>query len=179
MALACAMTPVDMSDENVGTLFLRELRQRFAAQKAQAEKVFAQLEVPDWHARVGDNANSVAVLARHIAGNLRSRYTDFLTTDGEKPDRDREGEFTPTSMSPAEVMADWDAGWEALFSATASLGSEDLWRSITIRDQDHSVLDALLRTFDHNGHHIGQIVLLGKHHRGDRWRYISIPPQQR
>ncbi len=166
-----------MSDENLGTLFIKELRQRFAAQKAQAEKVFAQLEVPDWHAKVGGNANSVAVLARHLAGNLRSRYTDFLTSDGEKPDRNREGEFTPTSLSPSEILTEWDAGWEKLFSATAGLVSEDLWRTVTIRGQEHSVLDALLRTFDHNGHHVGQIVLLGKHIRGSGWRYISIPPQ--
>lgn len=167
-----------MSDENVGVLFLREIRQRFAGQKAQAEKVFAQLEVPDWHAKLGDSANSVAVLARHIAGNLRSRYTDFLTTDGEKPDRNREGEFTPTSLSPAEIMAEWDSGWEALLGAAAALRSEDLWRTVTIREQDHAVLDALLRTLDHNGHHVGQIVMLGKHLRGAGWRYISIPPQR-
>ncbi|HLV12504.1 MAG TPA: DUF1572 family protein [Trueperaceae bacterium] len=169
---------VDMSDANVGTLFLRELRKGFARQKAQAERVFAQLEAPEWHARLDAGANSVAVLARHLAGNLRSRYTDFLTTDGEKPDRDRDGEFTSTSLAPAEILAEWDAGWEALLSATASLTSDDLWLTVTIRGEEKGVLEALLATFDHNAHHVGQIVMLGKHLRGERWQYLSIPPRR-
>lgn len=162
----------------MGAHFLTELRQGFARQKAQAERVFAQLEPLDWHATIDPRSNSVAVLVRHLAGNLRSRYTDFLTTDGEKPDRDRDGEFTPTSLSPSELLAEWDAGWEALFSATADLTPADLFATITIRGQERLVIDALLATYDHNAQHIGQIVLLGKHLRGDRWEYLSIPPKR-
>ncbi len=168
----------DATHEDVGAHLLAELRQGFARQKAQAERVFAQLEPLDWHATLDPRANSVAVLVRHLAGNLRSRYTDFLTTDGEKPDRDRDGEFTPTSLSPAELLAEWDAGWEALLSATADLTPRDLFATITIRGQERLVIDALLATHDHNAHHIGQIVLLGKHLRGERWEYLSIPPKR-
>jgi hypothetical protein len=164
--------------DDVGASLLRELRQGFARQKAQAEKVFAQLEPQDWHATIDPRANSIAVIVRHMAGNLRSRYTDFLTSDGEKPDRDRDGEFTPTSLSPAELLAEWDGGWAALLSAAADLRPEDLFETITIRGQGRSVLEALLATHDHNAHHVGQIVLLGKHLRGERWQYISIPPKR-
>ena len=165
-------------ESDAGARFLKEIRQGFARQKAQAERVFAQLEPLEWHATIDEGANSVAVLVRHLAGNLRSRYTDFLTSDGEKPDRDRDGEFTPTSLSPAELLAEWDAGWEVLLSSTSELAPEDLFRTITIRGQERPVLDALLATYDHNAHHVGQIVLLGKHLRGERWQYLSIPPKR-
>jgi len=163
---------------DVGAHLLAELRQGFARQKAQAERVFAQLEPLEWHATLDDRSNSIAVLVRHLAGNLRSRYTDFLTSDGEKPDRDRDGEFTPTSLSPAELMAEWDRGWEALLSATAELRPEHLFATVTIRGQERLVIDALLATFDHNAQHVGQIVMLGKHLKGECWQYLSIPPKR-
>lgn len=166
-------------DGGHGALFLTELRKAFAQQKAQAERVFAQLEPSDWHATLGGESNSVAVLARHLAGNLRSRYADFLTSDGEKPDRDRDGEFTPTSMSPAEILEEWDAGWETLLATTAELTPADLGATVTIRGQERLALEALLATLDHNAQHVGQIVMLGKNQRGARWDYLTIPPAHR
>lgn len=171
---------VDMSDANVGTLFLRELRKGFARQKAQAERVFAQLEAPEWHARLDAGANSVAVLARHLAGNLRSRYTDFLTTDGEKPDRDRDSEFVVPEPSPqarAAVMARWDAGWSALFATLDALTPADLHRTVLIRAVPHPVHAAVLRQIDHYAFHVGQINVIARMVVGtEHWKWFTIPP---
>ena len=161
-----------------GSRFIAGLREGYVRQKALAERAFSQLELPDWHRTLDAEGNSVAVLVRHLAGNLTSRFTDFLTTDGEKPSRDRDGEFEATGMAPAELMAEWDAGWNVLLSALAALTEADLAKTITIRGQDHLVMDALLRSYDHSGHHVGQIVLLAKHWRGPQWQTLSIPKRR-
>lgn len=161
-----------------GSRFITGLKQGYVRQKAHAERAFSQLEVPDWHATLDDESNSIAVLVRHLAGNLTSRFTDFLTTDGEKPSRDRDGEFEPTGLGPAELMAEWDAGWSVLLSALAELTEEDLGKTVTIRGQEHLVMDALLRSYDHSGHHVGQIVMLAKHWRGPKWQTLSTPKRR-
>ena len=122
-----------------GTRFITGLREGYVRQKVMAEKAFAQLELPDWHATLDGEANSIAVLVRHLAGNLSSRFTDFLTTDGEKASRDRDGEFEPTGLGPAELMAEWDGGWSVLLEALANLSEDDLAKTVTIRGQEHLV----------------------------------------
>ncbi len=122
--------------------------------------------------------NSVATIVSHLAGNMQSRFTDFLTTDGEKPWRRRETEFTRRNASRAEVLAAWDAGWETLLAALATLGDGDLERTVRIRGQALTVVEALHRSLAHTSYHVGQIVYLAKALRGGTWQYLSIPPGQ-
>jgi uncharacterized damage-inducible protein DinB len=120
----------------------------------------------------------VAAIVWHISGNLRSRFTDFLTTDGEKPWRDRESEFALRAVSADEVRAKWEEGWDVLFRALAALSDDDLSRTVVIRGQDLSVLDALQRSVTHASYHVGQIVFLARSLRGKRWEWLTIPPGQ-
>jgi uncharacterized damage-inducible protein DinB len=122
------------------------------------------------------DGNSVAAIVWHIAGNLRSRFTDFLTTDGEKPWRDRESEFAARAVSADDVRTKWEDGWGALFQTLSTLSDADLGRVVVIRGQSLSVLDALLRSVTHTSYHVGQIVFLARSLRGDRWEWLSIPP---
>jgi hypothetical protein len=148
---------------------------RFRDQKQMAEKALAQ--VPDvlLHTALDDNTNSLAVIAKHMGGNLRSRFTDFLTSDGEKPDRDRDSEFVEDKTDRAAMMAAWDAGWECLFKTLAELKDEDLARMVKIRGQPHTVADALLRALGHQSYHVGQIVQLARHLAKDNWQTLTIP----
>ena len=122
------------------------------------------------------DGNSVAALVWHVAGNLRSRFTDFLTTDGEKPWRDRESEFAARAVSVADVRAKWEEGWNVLFQTLSTLSDGDLSRSVVIRGQPLSVLDALQRSVTHASYHVGQIVFLARSLRGKRWEWLTIPP---
>ena len=122
------------------------------------------------------DGNSMAVLIQHIAGNFASRFTDFLTTDGEKPWRDREAEFTARPGTRDELRKRWETGWETLEAALRSLSDDDLGRSVTIRGQPLSVREALHRSLAHASYHVGQMVMLGRSLRGDQWRFLSIPP---
>ncbi len=124
------------------------------------------------------DGNSVATLVWHIAGNLRSRFTGFLTTDGEKAWRDRDAEFVGRTVTAEELFAKWEDGWRALFSALEGLTDEDLQRQVTIRGQPLSVIQALHRSLSHASYHVGQIALLAKSMRGPDWRYLTIPPGQ-
>ena len=125
------------------------------------------------------NGNSIAVIVSHIAGNLKSRFTEFLTTDGEKPWRDRDREFASrTNVSRAELMETWSDGWKALFAALAPLSDDDLSRSVTIRGEKFLVHEALHRLLAHTSYHVGQIVYLAKSFRATSWNYLTIPPGQ-
>jgi uncharacterized damage-inducible protein DinB len=135
-----------------------------------------QLDAEALTRRPPGDGNSVAAIVWHIAGNLRSRFTDFLTTDGEKPWRDRESEFAAREVSAAEVRAKWEDGWEVLFRTLATLSDADLTRTVVIRGQSLSVLEALHRSLAHASYHVGQIVFLARSLRGDRWEWLSIPP---
>jgi hypothetical protein len=144
--------------------------------KALAEGALTQLDDEQLgHAGPADG-NSAEIIAFHIAGNLLSRFTEFTTEDGEKPWRDREGEFRPRRASRAELLAEWERGWSALFSALEALGDKDLMRTVTIRQTPLSVHDALHRSLAHAAYHVGQIVYLAKALRADGWRWLSIPP---
>ena len=156
--------------------YLDEVRRQLRGHKRMAEAAMAQLEDKDFFATIDAESNSVAVLAKHIAGNACSRFTDFLTTDGEKPDRFRDREFEiSTTTSRGEVMRAWEEGWAVVFATLDSLRPEDVTRTVTIRHEPHTVLEALNRALAHYAQHIGQIVLLAKHQRSSGWNTLSIP----
>lgn len=163
----------DPSD--AGAAFLQEIERGYRAQKLQAERALDQLEASDWHRTLDDDGNSVAVIVRHIAGNLRSRWSDFLTTDGEKASRRRDDEFENGEQSVDAMLAEWEAGFGEVFGTLATLTPADLAKTVTIRGQPLSALAAIVRNFEHTGHHVGQIVLLAKHWRGPQWRTLSLP----
>jgi uncharacterized damage-inducible protein DinB len=140
------------------------------------EESIRQLDAEALVRRPPRDGNSVAAIVWHIAGNLRSRFTDFLTTDGEKPWRDRESEFAAREVSAAEVRAKWEDGWGVLFRTLGTLSDADLARTVVIRGQSLSVLEALHRSMAHASYHVGQIVFLARSLRGDRWEWLSIPP---
>lgn len=148
----------------------------FRKQKELAERALAQVDDAAFFAVLDAESNSLAVIVQHVAGNQRSRWRDFLTADGEKPDRNRDGEFElAPGATRADVMARWDEGWSLLFDALAGLAPDDLLRTVTIRGEPHSVLQAIDRQLVHYAQHAGQIVLLAKHWAGPAWRTLSIP----
>ena len=147
----------------------------FAHYKELAEKAVAQVKDEELHLVLGADGNSIAVVMRHIAGNLRSRFTDFLSTDGEKPWRDREGEFTETGSGRAALLAEWEGAWAVLFQEVGGMGGTDMTRTVLIRNEPHTVLDALHRQLAHYAYHVGQIVLLARSFRGEEWTSLSIP----
>jgi hypothetical protein len=164
---------------DVASHYLDEIASQFDKLKKQADAAVAQLTDAELFRAIDAESNPVAVIMRHVAGNLRSRFTDFLTTDGEKPDRRRDGEFEmPPGTTRETVEADWDHGFKCLRTALAGLTPADLGREVFIRGERHTVLQALQRSLTHLAGHIGQIVLLAKHLRGPNWRTLSIPRGQ-
>ena len=129
-------------------------------------------------AQVPGTGNSIVTIVWHLAGNLKSRFTDFLTADGEKPWRDRDSEFLAREVSRKELQAKWEDGWRMLFAALTDLSDVDLGRTVTIRGEPHTVAQALHRSLAHASYHVGQIVYEAKALRGADWRYLSIPPGQ-
>jgi len=142
--------------------------------KDQADKAVAQIDDEQLFAVLDPEANSIAVLMKHIAGNMRSRWTDFLTTDGEKPDRDRDREFE-AEETRAATLARWNDGWDCTFRGLSALSPADLDRTVSIRGEAHSVVQAINRQLTHYAAHVGQIVLLAKHYAGVKWQTLSIP----
>jgi hypothetical protein len=157
------------------TSYLEDALQIFRTYRKLAERAMEQVSDDRLFATLDDEMNSIAVIAKHMAGNMRSRWTDFLTTDGEKPDRNREGEFNQAPASRQELMALWEAGWKCVFDALEPLSDSDLGRIVTIRGEPHSVMQAINRQIAHYADHTGQIVLLAKHFAGDQWQSLSIP----
>ncbi|HKS28364.1 MAG TPA: DUF1572 family protein [Pyrinomonadaceae bacterium] len=164
-----------MSNE-AAKLFLDEAIGTFRGQKALGDKALAQLGDAEFFAKLDDESNSVAVIIKHMAGNMLSRWTDFLTTDGEKSDRNRDMEFVMTAETTrAEMLARWEEGWACTLGALESLQPEDVGKIVLIRGEEHTVVKAVLRQISHYGQHVGQIVLLAKHLRGGEWQTLSIP----
>jgi hypothetical protein len=147
----------------------------FCYYKKLAERAMEQATDGDLFRVLDSEANSIAIIVKHMTGNMRSRWTDFLTTDGEKPNRDRDGEFVNPPATRAALLAEWEDGWSRLFGAMESLSEADLRRTITIRGEAHSVMQAINRQLAHYPHHVGQIVLLAKHFACDRWQSLSVP----
>jgi hypothetical protein len=159
----------------VGQAYLDDVRLQFQKMKKLAEGALAQVSDEQLLVALDPESNSIAVVMRHMAGNLRSRFTNFLTTDGEKPDRNRDGEF---EMAPADrpaILADWESGWSVLFAALDGLGPDDLGRDVFIRGERHSVIQALDRQLTHHAYHVGQIVFMAKHLKSSGWTNLSIP----
>jgi len=159
--------------------YLDEARRQFRGYKRLGEGALAQLKDEELLVTLDPESNSVAIIVKHMAGNMRSRFTDFLTTDGEKADRHRDQEFEPSSQTVrADVMQWWESGWSCVFSAIEALRPEDVQRTVTIRGEPHTVLQAINRQLAHYAYHVGQIVFLAKHLRSTDWKSLSIPRGQ-
>jgi hypothetical protein len=156
--------------------YIDEARRQMRGQKSLADAAIAQLKDEELFVTLDPESNSVAILIKHVAGNMRSRFTDFFTTDGEKPDRFRDQEFElNAATSRADVLRWWEEGWAQGFRTLDALKPEDVMRTVTIRGEPHTVLQAINRQIAHYGGHIGQIVFLAKHLRSDEWKTLSIP----
>ncbi len=157
------------------TSHLEDSLSLFRYYKKLAERAMEQITDDQLFAVLDPEMNSIAVIVKHIAGNSRSRWTDFLTSDGEKPDRDRDSEFLVPPATRQALMMEWEAGWNCLFSALEPLSDGDLGRAVTIRGEAHSVTQTMNRQLAHYAYHIGQIVFLAKHLQSAQWKSLSIP----
>ncbi len=163
---------------NTRTDFLQSAVKRLAYYKELGEKTFAQLTDAELNHQPNEASNSIAIIIRHMAGNMLSRMTDFLTSDGEKEWRNRDSEFEEQRMSRQELMAYWEKGWNCCLGAISSLKEEDLLKTIRIRNEGMSVIDAINRQLAHYPYHVGQIVYIGRLVRDKDWQNLSIPKGQ-
>ena len=159
-----------------GEAWLEEIRGLFDRHKAMCERAAAQVSDEGFWTVLGEGENSIAVLMKHLGGNHRSRWRDFLTTDGEKADRHRDGEFVVQGETRASVMAVWEEGWRIVFEELGRLAGADLDRTVTIRGEPHTVPQAIQRNLTHAAYHTGQIVQLARHLAGGAWRTLSVAP---
>jgi len=156
--------------------FMESIEEVYRRYRSTAEAAMDQLSDEELIAAPAGAASSVATIAWHVGGNLRSRFTDFLTTDGEKPWRDRESEFLARTPSRAELLESWNSGWDVLEASLAGVADSNLTDTVTIRGEELSVIQALHRSLAHTAYHVGQIVHRAKELRGEDWEYLSIPP---
>lgn len=164
---------------DIGTEYLHDLAARLKGLRQNAERAVAQVDERAFFAAPDGETNSIAINLKHVGGNLRSRFTGFLTTDGEKPDRDRDGEFVITGADTREALeAEWARGWDVLENTLASLNADDLLKPIQIRGESMTALSALNRAVAHLAGHVGQITLLAKHYAGPEWKTLTIPRGQ-
>ena len=157
------------------TSYIEDSLAIFRYYKKLAERAMEQVRDEDLFAALDEEANSIAIVVKHMVGNMRSRWTDFLTSDGEKANRDRDSEFTAPPDTRAALMEMWESGWACVFGALEPLTDADLGRTVAIRGEPHSVMQAINRQVAHYAHHVGQIVLLAKHFACDRWQSLSVP----
>ena len=157
------------------TSYLEDSLAIFRQYKKMGERAMEQVTDDQLFTALDEEMNSIAIVVKHMAGNMRSRWTDFLTTDGEKPDRNRDSEFEAPPASRADLMQVWENGWSLVFRALEPLSDDDLGRAVTIRGEPHSVMQAINRQVAHYACHCGQIVLLAKHFAHDHWTSLSIP----
>jgi len=163
-------------NEEIVRDYLTDTLKSFKAHKKLAEKAIEQVQDDELFVTLDEEANSIAVVMKHMAGNMLSRWTDFLTSDGEKPDRQRDMEFVNEPQTTKEdVMAYWQRGWQCLFDAIEPLAVADLDKKVFIRGEEHSVVQAINRQMTHYAYHIGQIVFLAKHFRSSAWQSLSVP----
>ena len=172
--------PTPSSADATGAALLASFRHNFQQYKTLADRALAQLSDAEWLCRPAPGSNSAAVIVQHMAGNLRSRFTDFLTTDGEKPTRQRDQEFEePRDVAGIPALRqEWDAAWRILFDLLNELQPADLLRTVTIRGEAHTVLEAVQRQVAHYASHVGQLVQLAKIIRADDFQSLSIPRGQ-
>ena len=157
------------------TSYIQDSLEVFKGYKRLAERAMEQVTDEQLFAVLDPEANSIAIIVKHMAGNMRSRWTDFLTTDGEKPDRDRDREFIDPAATRAELRSQWEDGWGRVFAALEPLTDADLGRTVTIRGEAHSVMQAINRQVAHYSYHCGQIVLLAKHLCHEKWTALTVP----
>ena len=155
--------------------FLTSSRKLFEYYKSLGEKAMAQIEPDQIHWQYNDASNSIAIIVKHLHGNMLSRWTNFLTEDGEKPWRDREGEFEDTIQDKEDLLDKWEAGWKVLLDTLGSLQPQDVEHIIYIRNQGHTVGEAIQRQLAHYAYHVGQIVFVARMIKGDEWQSLSIP----
>lgn len=160
------------------TSYVQDSVSIFRYYKKLAERAMEQVADDKLNAVLDAEMNSIAIIVKHMSSNMRSRWTDFLTTDGEKPDRNRDHEFIDPPVGREAVMAAWEAGWAVLFAALEPLTEADLERSVKIRGEVHSVMQAINRQVTHYAYHCGQIVVLAKHFQSEKWRSLSVPRGQ-
>ena len=158
--------------------YLKDALDLFRYYKNLGERAMSQCGDGMLFKTLDAESNSIAIVVKHMAGNMRSRWTDFLTTDGEKPDRDRDSEFETPPTTRAELMNQWNAGWNCLFTALEPLTDADLLKTVFIRGEAHSVMQAVNRQIAHYSYHVGQIVFLAKHFGCDSWKSLSLPRKQ-
>jgi hypothetical protein len=157
------------------TSYLKDSTEILRYYKRLGERAMAQVSDEALVTALDAESNSIATLVKHLAGNMRSRFTDFLTSDGEKPDRKRDAEFEAPPPTRAEIMSKWETGWQHVFAALTPLEEKDLARKVLIRSEAHSVMQAINRQIAHYSYHIGQIVCLAKHFAGANWTPLTIP----
>jgi hypothetical protein len=160
------------------TSYLTDSLTIFRHYKRLGERAIEQINDSDLFTELGPETNSIAIVIKHMAGNMRSRWTDFLTSDGEKPDRNRDSEFEAPPQTRSQVIELWEQGWQCLFSALDPLTDDDLSRTVYIRGEAHSVMQAINRQVAHYQYHVGQMVLLARHFAGNRWQSLTIPRKQ-
>lgn len=159
----------------IAEVFIAAIINAFEANKRLADRAIEQTPDDKLHVALDANTNSIAVIMKHVAGNLTSRWTDFLTTDGEKLDRNRDSEFVDTFRSRAELLDCWERGWSCLWTTVKALTPEDCGKTVMIRGEPHSVPLALERSLGHTCYHVGQIVQVARVHAGDKWNTLTIP----
>jgi hypothetical protein len=165
-----------MSDKEIAQQYLADALSSFRTYKTLAEKAIEQTKDDELFVTLDEESNSIAVIMKHLAGNMFSRWTDFLTTDGEKPDRHRDMEFVITSgTSREDVLAYWERGWKCVFDAIEPLTADDFEKTVNIRGQAHTIVQAINRQLTHYSYHVGQIVFLAKHFRSTEWQSLSVP----
>ena len=165
-----------MTIQPLGQHYLEDALRTFREYKKLAEGAFAQTSDEDFFRTIDNESNSIAVIIKHIAGNMLSRWTDFLTTDGEKPERNRDMEFVMLpDTTKDEMLAYWEKGWKCTFAAIEPLTPDDLMRTVRIRGEDHTVVQAINRQIAHYANHIGQIVYLANHFKSSEWQSLSVP----
>lgn len=160
---------------DIATVFIAAIIDAFEANKRLADRAIEQVPDGKLHVPLDENTNSIAVIMKHVAGNLTSRWTDFLTSDGEKTNRNRDEEFIDTFTTRAEVFDCWERGWSCLITTLKSLKPEDCTKTVVIRGEPHSVPLALERSLGHTCYHVGQIVQLARIHAGQKWNTLTIP----
>ena len=157
------------------TSYIEDSLSLFRYYKKLAESAMEQVSDAQLFAALDEEMNSIAVIVKHMAGNMRSRWTDFLISDGEKPDRNRDSEFVAPPETRKELMSAWNQGWERVFQALEPLSDSDLGRKVLIRNEPHSVMQAINRQIAHYSYHCGQIVFLAKHFKGSAWKSLTVP----
>jgi hypothetical protein len=155
---------------------IKAFESEFRKTKAACERAMKQVDDAGLHVQINRRQNSIAVIVQHMHGNMLSRWTDFLVSDGEKPDRDREGEFVERGLPRDELLRLWEEGWRCVFDALAPLTDDELAGTVLIRREPHTVAMAIVRQVAHYSWHAGQIALIAKHLVGEKWQYLTIPP---